>query len=198
MAKQERSTGGGGEELSELESILEELIEIGEDTDQTVEEEATTRQIIVDEDRAKAVEMRKRAMVSMGETRDRHGESSKEENKRRSARQPMDWLEKTIKRKERMAEEEQKQREEERRQQEEERRRQEEKHLEFLQQLQLSQQQQTVQFKLTEQHLLHNIQQQQQQQQSQQMAMMQNFMMQMMEQQQKQTDMLLELFKKSN
>ena len=70
--------------------------------------------------------------------------------------------------------------------------------MEFLQQLQLSQQQQTVQFKLTEQHLLHNIQQQQQQQQSHQMAMMQNFMMQMMEQQQKQTDMLLELFKKSN
>ena len=49
MAKQERSTGGGGEELSELESTLEELIEIGEDTDQRVEEEATTRQILVDE-----------------------------------------------------------------------------------------------------------------------------------------------------
>ena len=74
MAKEERSTGGGGEELSELESILEELIEIGEDTDQRAKEEATTRQILVDEDKAKAVEMRKRAMESMGETRDRHGE----------------------------------------------------------------------------------------------------------------------------
>ena len=38
MGKQDRSTGGGGEELSKLESILEELIEIGEDTDQRVEE----------------------------------------------------------------------------------------------------------------------------------------------------------------
>ena len=107
MGKQERSTGGGGEELSELESILEELIKIGEDTDQRVEKEAT-RQILVDEDRAKAAEMRKRAMKSMGETRERHGESSREE-KRRSARQSMDWLEKA------MAEEEQKQQEEDNR-----------------------------------------------------------------------------------
>ena len=79
IAKQERSTGGGGEELSELESILEELIKIGKGE-------------------RKAVEMRKRAMESMGETRDRDGESSKVEKiKRRSAWQSMDWPKKALK-----------------------------------------------------------------------------------------------------
>ena len=175
MAKEERSTGGGGEELSELENLLEELIEIGEETDQKVEEEAVTRKNVIEEDREKALEMRKRAMESMGETRERNGADNRGGKRRRSASQSLEILYHAIKTKQEMMEQERKERQEERRQQQEQRE-------QMMQQWQLCQQQQ----------------QQQQQQQSQQFAMVHNCMMQMMEQQQRQTDMILELFRNSN
>ena len=39
MAKQEKVTGGGEEELTEKEKLLEELMEICEETEEIVEEE---------------------------------------------------------------------------------------------------------------------------------------------------------------
>ena len=192
MAKEERGTGGGGEELSELESLLEELTEIGEETDQRLEEEAATRRNEMDEDRRKALEMRKRAMETMGETRERLGKGDNGEKKRRSAGQSMDWLEKAIKAKEEMANEERRQREDDRKQQHE-------VQVQFVEEFQINQQQQAAQAVATEQRWLQFMQQQQQQQhqQQQQFTMVQNAMLQMMEQQQRQTEMTLELFKKS-
>ena len=74
MGKEERSTGGGDVDLSEVEILLEELIEIEDDTNQRAEEDHKAKKNNEDEDRAKALEMRKRAMESMGETRERLGQ----------------------------------------------------------------------------------------------------------------------------
>ena len=187
MGKQERSTGGGGVDLSEVEILLEDLIGIEDDTKQRAEEDYKTKKVSEDEDRAKALEMRKRAMESVGETRERLGKTSSEERKRRSANKSMEFLEKAIEKKQQMQEEEKKAREEER----------QEQHA-FLRQLEATIQQQTAQYTMTEQHLLQNLtmQQQQQQQQMHQFAAMQNNTMALMEQQRQQSEMIMELIKK--
>ncbi len=119
MGKEERSTGGGGSELNECESILEELIQINEESEQKAADESNAKEVLVNEDKAKAIEMRKYAMETMGETRSRTGEGSKNE-KRRSASQSFQWLQEAIKAKQLQAEEEKKAREDERREKEEE------------------------------------------------------------------------------
>ena len=154
MGKEERSTGGGGVDLSEVEIFLEELIEIEDDTNQRAEEDHKAKKNNEDEDRAKALEMRKRAMESMGETRERLGQTSCEEKKRRTANKSMEFLEKVIKKKQQMQEEEKKAREEER-----------QEHHAFLRQLEAKIQLQTAQYTMTEQHILQNLTMQQQQQQ---------------------------------
>ena len=54
MGKQERSTGGGGVDLSEVEILLDDLIGIEDDTKQRAEEEYKTKKVSEDKDRAKA------------------------------------------------------------------------------------------------------------------------------------------------
>jgi hypothetical protein len=81
------------------------LIAIEEDTNERADEESRARQIVEDEDKTKAIEMRKRAMESMGETRERLGKKS-EEKRRRSGNQSMVFLEKAIETKQKMQEEE--------------------------------------------------------------------------------------------
>ena len=61
MANEKCLAGGGGDELSELENLLEELIEFGEETDRKVR--------MTKDDKAKAMEMKKRAVETMEETR---------------------------------------------------------------------------------------------------------------------------------
>ena len=90
--------------------------------------------------------MRKRAMESVGETRERLGKTSSEEKKRRSANKSMEFLEKAIEKKQQMQEEEKTAREEER----------QEQHV-FLRQLEATIQEQTAQYTMTEQHLLQAI-----------------------------------------
>ena len=121
MGQEERSTGGGGSELDESESILEDLIEINEESEQRAEDESNAKQILVNEDKARATEMRKRAMDTMGETKARTGEGCKEEKRQRSAGQSLQWLQDAIKTKQLQADEEKKAREEERREKKEDR-----------------------------------------------------------------------------
>ena len=54
--KEERSTGGGGSELSEGESILEELIEINNESEQRAAEDNYAKDVLENEDKAKANE----------------------------------------------------------------------------------------------------------------------------------------------
>ena len=56
--------------MSELENLLEELIDIGEETDRWVEKDKTTGKKTIEDDKAKAMEMRKRAVETIGETRE--------------------------------------------------------------------------------------------------------------------------------
>lgn len=71
MAKEEKATGVGGEELTEKEVLLEELIAICEETEKRVEDENETRKQNVEKEKVQAVEMRKRAMERFGETKKR-------------------------------------------------------------------------------------------------------------------------------
>ena len=179
---QERSTGREGSALDESESILEDLIEVNEESEQRAEDESNAKQILVNEDKAKATEMRKRAMETMGETKARIGEGCKEKKGRRSAGQSFQWLQEVIKTKQLQADEEKKAREEERREREEDRKeRREEKQRRERERSYLMEQIKNQQYT---------------QQQQQQFSMMQQFMMQMLEQQQKQSDMILELLKR--
>ena len=117
MGKEERSTGGGGDGLNELESLLEELIAMEEDGEQRATDENTTRQNNIEADKEKAMEVRKRAMESIGETRERMGENDKGKKKRRSSSDGMYALEKAIQRKQQIDQEEREARAEERHQQ---------------------------------------------------------------------------------
>lgn len=70
----------------------------------------------------------------------------------------------------------------------------------FMRQLEATQQQQIVHFRVTEQQLLNTVHQLQQrrQQQAQQFAAMQHSMVQMMEQQQRKTHLTIKFFRMSN
>lgn len=190
MGKQERLTGGGDVDQSEVEILLDDLIGIEDDTNLKAEEECKAKKINEDQDRVKALEMRKRAMESLGETKERLGNTSGEGKKRRSAKKSMEFLEKAIEKKQQLQEEERQAREEER---------QEQRAAEtaFLKQLEASMQKQTAHYGMTEHHLLQSqaMQQQQQQQQMHQFTAMQNNMLALMEQQRQQSEMIMELIK---
>ena len=54
--KQDRATGGGGIEVTEVENLLEELIAIEEDTNERADEESSARQIVEDEDKTRKLQ----------------------------------------------------------------------------------------------------------------------------------------------
>ena len=188
MGKEKRATGGGGEEASEKEQLLEELMLIEEETEQRVENESEIKKKIMNKEREEALEMRRRALETMGETSQRLEEEPEPKKQRRSQSRAMSYMEEAIKAKQEMMKLERQERVKER-----------ETQMEFLQHMQFSHEKQNTARKVSEQHLLQQIQQQQQQhqQQSQQFALMQQQMMMIVEQQQKQTDLLMQLFKKN-
>ena len=68
--EEERETGLGGEELTEREMLLEELIDIEEETERRIEEESDEKKAAADRDRGQALEMRQRALERLKETFD--------------------------------------------------------------------------------------------------------------------------------
>ena len=186
MAKQEKETGGGGEELTEKEKLLEELMEICEETEKRVEEENEVKKQSVEREKAQALEIRDRAMERYGETKKRalDGQDNvKSEKRRRKSGDTFEWLREKCAMEKNLREEEIKEKKEERESEREER-------TTLLQQLQATQVQNNAQLQYQMQQ-----QQQQQQQQNQQFAMMQQQMVAIMQQQQQQTQMLANLFK---
>ena len=92
---------------------MEDLIEINEESEQRAKDESNAKQILVNEDKARATEMRKRAMETMEETKARTGEGCKEEKRRRRlVSQSLQWLQDAIKTKQLQAGEEKKARKE--------------------------------------------------------------------------------------
>ena len=95
MAREERATGEGGEEMTENESLLEELIEIEDETERQMENENEAKNKRIDQERVQALEMRERAMERLGQTRKRVGEASgngKPAQKRRRSADMMEWF----------------------------------------------------------------------------------------------------------
>ena len=62
MAEEERASGISVEEQKEQERLLEELVEIGEETERRVEEENDMRKTVAEKERGQAVEMRQIAL----------------------------------------------------------------------------------------------------------------------------------------
>lgn len=182
-AEEERGTGLGGDELTEEEELLEELIEIGEETEKRVEEENEEKKASVERERGQALEMRQRAMERIGETRKRGQETEAKEKKRRKSGETFDWLKEKAAMDRKLKEEELKERREERESQKQER-------VMFVQQLKTMQETNVSQ--LTQ--FMHQ-QDQQQHQQQQQFHMMQQQMLAMFQHQQQQTQLLMDLLK---
>lgn len=168
-AEELKSTGGGSEdEPSEYDLLLEELTHLSEESDKRADTEAETAKKKVSAEKKLALEVRKRAMETMGQTskRSESGESEdviKERKKRRSGGDTLQWLEKKadrdLKFKELQLEEQRKEREFQQKERKE--------------QMELLQKQIQIQAESQQQH------------QQQQMMLMQQ-MMSMMQQQQQQ------------
>ncbi len=163
MAREERPTGEGGSKLTEQEQLLEDLIEIEE---ARVNEEGEKRQRI-EKEKGQALEMRERAMERFGETKKRLGgghEGEEGTKKRRRSSDMLEWLKGKI-------ESERKEKEIERNNKKEELEIQRSQHTEMLQVLQQTQQQMSMQMKLSDQCIQQQVFQQQQQQEQQQQQM---------------------------
>ncbi|CAB3978909.1 Hypothetical predicted protein [Paramuricea clavata] len=174
MAQEERSTGEGGAELTEAESLLEELIHIEREMERQVENENEENQQRIEQERGQALEMRERAMETLGQTRKRtrqNGEGSGKEQKRRRSGDMMKWLQERV---ELEKEEKKAKREEEREYHEVQRVQQEE----MTQAMHQTQQQFAMQMKLSDQFVQQQLQQQQQQHQQHQQEF--NFLQQQM------------------
>ena len=97
-----KSTGGGSEdEPSEYDLLLEELTHLSEESDKRADTEAETAKKKVSAEKELALEVRKRAMETMGQTskRSESGESEdviKERKKGRSGGDTLQWLEKKL------------------------------------------------------------------------------------------------------
>ena len=89
-AEEERGTGLGGEELTEGEMLLEELIDIEEETERRVEESEEKK--AAGENRGQALEMRQRALERLGETRKLGPKKGGTGEKRRKSGQTFDRL----------------------------------------------------------------------------------------------------------
>lgn len=89
-AQEERESGGGGREATEAETIIENLIELSNETEKAKEMKAeeTTKE------KTKAEEMRAKAMESLGQTKKRVNADSppSEKRKRRTSSDAMEWL----------------------------------------------------------------------------------------------------------
>ena len=151
LAREERATGEGGEELTEKEALLEELMQIEEETEIQMGEEMVLRKQTAEME--KGLEMRERAMECYGETRKRvleHLGKEKKPQKRRKSGEMFDWLNKRV-------EVEMENKEKERREQQQDRE-------VWQQQLYIQQQQQ--QFSMLQQQIMAMMHQQQQQTQA--------------------------------
>ena len=184
VATEERATGEGGEELTENESLLEDMIEIEDETERQMENENEAKNKRIDQERVQVLERREIAMERLGQTRKRVGEASgngKPAQKRRRSGDMMEWLQERVE----LEKEEKKLKHHEKKEFIEAQRMQ---HAEMMQIMQQSQQQFSMQVKLSEQHLQHQMQQQQQ---------MQLQLMALMQQQQQQTQLLARMLEKN-
>ena len=78
--KKKEKSGGGDSELSESEKLVEELIALSEEAEKRTEDQNEAKREAVANEKKQALEMRKRALERLGETRKRN-EGEKPEEK---------------------------------------------------------------------------------------------------------------------
>lgn len=94
-AKELKATGLGGEEPTEYELLLEELIELSEECDKKSEEQTETLKAKINEEKQKALDTRQRAMETVGASKKRQSDEegeSKVKKTRRTGSETVAWL----------------------------------------------------------------------------------------------------------
>ena len=92
MNKEKKLSGEGGEEVTEFDVLIEELIELSDDTDARSEEKSKEKKNAIEEDRKKALDIRNTAMERFGETRKRKSNDDEDESPKHSRRSSSDTL----------------------------------------------------------------------------------------------------------
>ena len=102
MSEEIKSSGIGGEKLTEFELLMEALIALSEESDRKAESETETAKKNASADQEKAIEIRQQAMETMAQSKKRQAEAADEEVKdkkrRRSGFNTMSWLAEKTKR----------------------------------------------------------------------------------------------------
>ena len=104
-AEELRATGAGSDdEQEEYEQLLEELAHLSDESDKQADEEAQAAKAKINKDREVALDIRKKAMETMGQTSKRNAyddledDEIKEKKKRRSGADTLSWLDKKAER----------------------------------------------------------------------------------------------------
>ncbi|KAK2546700.1 hypothetical protein P5673_033686 [Acropora cervicornis] len=174
VAAEEKESGGGEKDMTEVEVLLEELVDLESESEKVAEQQNEAKKAAAAKEKKQATEMRQRALERFGETRKRQPETEKEEGKketkrRRSGGGALEWLKEKGESLRELKEKELQDKKEEREIQKMQRE-------QFVGQLQATQVANNDQMKMLQQ------QQHQQQQQQQQFTMLQHQMMVMMQQ----------------
>nr|XP_047132903.1 uncharacterized protein LOC124811426 [Hydra vulgaris] len=90
--KEKKLSGEGGKEITEYDILVEELIEVSDDTDAQKDEKSQEKKNAVDEDRVKAIDIRNTAMERYGETRKRKALNNEDKSPKTSRRSSNDTL----------------------------------------------------------------------------------------------------------
>ena len=167
LAKKWKAKVGGGEkDMTEVEVLLEELVDLESESEKVAEQQNETKKATAAKEKKQATEMRQRALERFDETRKRQTETEKEEGKketkrRRSGGGALEWLKEK-------GESLRELKEKELQDKKEEREIQKMQHEQFVGQLQATQVASNDQMKMFQQQMLQQMQQQQHQQQQQQ------------------------------
>ena len=104
--KDNKISGEGGEEVTEYDVLIEELIELSDDTDARCEEKAKEKEKAIEDNRKKALDIRNTAMERFGETRKRKNkeDESPKTSRRSSSASELDKENHRIEREEKAAE----------------------------------------------------------------------------------------------
>ena len=96
LSREEKESGGGDLVQSEVEKLLEELLELSDECDRRIDDQTEAKKEAAQSEKKQALEMRERAMERFGETRKRKEEEEDEPRKvkqrRRSGGEAIDWL----------------------------------------------------------------------------------------------------------
>lgn len=88
-SKEKKESGGGGSGPTEAENLLEDLIEVSDETEKAKEQKSEE----ITKEKEKALEIRQTAMEKLGETKKRNSKDSPNPSKkRRAASDTLDWL----------------------------------------------------------------------------------------------------------